>query len=58
MKKNGFTNIDIKGFDLFGNTLPQNILSYLRYKITGGFEGKISDDTSLMYIGKAIKAEQ
>jgi 2-polyprenyl-6-hydroxyphenyl methylase/3-demethylubiquinone-9 3-methyltransferase len=43
---------------LFGDTLSQNILSYIRYKKTGGFKAKISDNTSLMYIGKAVKAAQ
>jgi 2-polyprenyl-6-hydroxyphenyl methylase/3-demethylubiquinone-9 3-methyltransferase len=57
MQENGFLNIDIKGFDLFGKNLYQNILSYLRYKKTGGFQAKISNDTSLMYIGKAVKAK-
>jgi 2-polyprenyl-6-hydroxyphenyl methylase/3-demethylubiquinone-9 3-methyltransferase len=56
MQTKGFTNIEIKGFDLFGDSLYQNILSYLRYKKTGGFKGKISDNTSLMYIGKAVRA--
>lgn len=55
MEGKGFTNIEIKGFDVFGNTLYKNILSYIRYKKTGGFKAKISDDLSLMYIGKAIK---
>jgi 2-polyprenyl-6-hydroxyphenyl methylase/3-demethylubiquinone-9 3-methyltransferase len=58
MQGNGFTNIEIKGFDLFGDTLSQNVLSYIRYKKTGGFKAKISDNTSLMYIGKAVKAAQ
>ncbi len=55
MQATGFTNIEIKGFDLFGSTLYQNILSYICYKKTGGFKANISDDTSLMYIGKAVK---
>jgi 2-polyprenyl-6-hydroxyphenyl methylase/3-demethylubiquinone-9 3-methyltransferase len=55
MQSQGFTNIEIKGFDLFGDSLYQYILSYLRYKKTGSFKGKISDNTSLMYIGKAVK---
>jgi 2-polyprenyl-6-hydroxyphenyl methylase/3-demethylubiquinone-9 3-methyltransferase len=56
MHNNGFINIEIKGLDLFGDTLYLNILSYLRYKKTGGFQGKISNNTSLMYVGKAVKA--
>ena len=58
MQFNGFTNIEIKGFDLFGDTLYQNVLSYIHYKKTGSFKVKISDDTSLMYIGKAVKTAQ
>ena len=56
MQSQGFTNIEIKGFDLFGDSLYQYILSYLRYKKTGSFKGKICDNTSLMYIGKAVKS--
>ena len=55
MISTGFSDIDIKGFDLFGTSLVENILSYTRYKTTGNFQGKISEDTSLMYIGKAVK---
>ena len=55
MKSKGFIDIEIKGFDLFGNTLSQNIQSYIRYKKTAGFKANISDDSSLMYIGKATK---
>jgi 2-polyprenyl-6-hydroxyphenyl methylase/3-demethylubiquinone-9 3-methyltransferase len=51
----GFGNIEIKGFDLFGNTLYQNALAYLYYKKTGGFQVRISDNPSVMYIGKAEK---
>lgn len=52
-----FTDIEIKGFDLFGNNLWQNIQSYLRYKMTGGFKAEISNNIDLMYIGKAVKVE-
>jgi 2-polyprenyl-6-hydroxyphenyl methylase / 3-demethylubiquinone-9 3-methyltransferase len=58
MENQGFTDIEIKGFDLFGNNLSQNIQSYLLYRKTGGFKAKISDNTSLMYIGKAMKIAQ
>jgi 2-polyprenyl-6-hydroxyphenyl methylase/3-demethylubiquinone-9 3-methyltransferase len=58
MQTNGFINIEIKGLDLFGDTLYQNVLSYIRYKKTGSFKAKISENTSLMYIGKAVKAAQ
>jgi 2-polyprenyl-6-hydroxyphenyl methylase / 3-demethylubiquinone-9 3-methyltransferase len=55
MQKIGFSDIEIKGLDLFGKNLYSNILSYIRYKKTGGFQGKITNNTSLMYIGKAVK---
>lgn len=51
----GFKHILIKGFDLFGEGLWSNIQAYLYYKKTGGFQGCITDNTSLMYIGKAEK---
>jgi 2-polyprenyl-6-hydroxyphenyl methylase/3-demethylubiquinone-9 3-methyltransferase len=50
-----FDDIDIQEFDFFGVSLYQNIRAYIHYKKTGGFQAKISDDTSLMYIGKAVK---
>jgi 2-polyprenyl-6-hydroxyphenyl methylase/3-demethylubiquinone-9 3-methyltransferase len=53
---NGFADVEIKGFDLFGKTLSENVLAYTYYKSTGGFKAKIIDDTSLMYIGKSIKS--
>lgn len=53
----GFSDIDIKGLDLFGVSLYQNICAYIHYKKTGGFQAKISDNTSLMYIGKAVKGK-
>lgn len=56
LQKNGFTTIEIKGFDLFGEALHRNILAYIHYKKTGSFQAKINNNTSLMYIGKAVKA--
>lgn len=55
LHKNQFHNIEIKGFDLFGSSLYRNIIAYIHYKKTGGFQFKINNNTSLMYIGKAIK---
>lgn len=55
MQLNGFANIEIKGFNLFGNTLGDYFAAYWRYKKTGGFSVSLNDDTSLMYIGKAEK---
>jgi len=53
MHKNGFTNIEMKGFDLFGEGFHRNIIAYRHYKNTGGFQAKINHNTSLMYIGTA-----
>ncbi len=55
MQNKGFRDIEIKGLDLFGDTIYLNILSYLRYKKTKNVQGKITDNTSLIYIGKAVK---
>ncbi len=57
MNTNGFTSIEIKGFELFGEFLHSNIFAYIHYKKTGGFKAKINNNTSLMYIGKAVKAK-
>ena len=57
MHSNNFTQIEIKGFDLFGNSLYQNIFAYLFYKRTGSFQAKITNNDSLIYIGKAVKFE-
>lgn len=58
LHKTGFNSVDIKGFDLFGGRLHENILSYIRYKKTGNFKGQINNNTSLMYIGKAVKSDK
>jgi hypothetical protein len=58
MGNQGFTDIEIKGFDLFGNNLFQNIQFYLFSKSTGRFKAKISNKIDLMYIGKAVKVAQ
>jgi 2-polyprenyl-6-hydroxyphenyl methylase/3-demethylubiquinone-9 3-methyltransferase len=50
-----FTNIEIKGFSLFGNSLPNAIATFWRYKRTGKLSVSITDNTSVMYIGKAEK---
>jgi len=51
----GFKNIDIKGFDIFGEGLKLNLFYYLDYWNTGELQVKINDDTSINYIGKAVK---
>jgi 2-polyprenyl-6-hydroxyphenyl methylase / 3-demethylubiquinone-9 3-methyltransferase len=52
---NAFGNVEIKGFELFGESLYENVIAYRHYKQTGGFRGKITNNTSLMYIGKAMR---
>jgi len=46
-----FGTIDLQGFDMFGRPFTD----YLRYKKTGEFQVQINRDTSVMYIGKAVK---
>lgn len=55
MQHNGLNEVEVKGFNLFGNSVWDNIAAYLRYKKTGGFCVSINDNTSVMYIGKARK---
>ena len=55
MQNKGFANIEMKGFNLFGNKLYEYATAYWRYKKTGGFSASIDDNTSVMYIGKAEK---
>lgn len=55
LQHNGFINIEIKGFNLFGDTLWEHFLAYWRYKKKGGFTVSINDNTSVMYIGKTEK---
>ena len=51
----GFKNIDIKGFDIFGEGLKLNLFYYLDYWKTGELPVTINDETSINYIGKAVK---
>lgn len=51
----GFDCIEIKGFNIFGRSLQENIAAYRHYQQTGGFRIQINDNTSVMYIGKATK---
>lgn len=55
LQKTGFTNIDIKGFNLFGEHLGAYFTAYWRYKKTGDFRISFNHNTSVMYIGKAVK---
>lgn len=45
LKTNGFTDVAIKGFNFKG-----------RDKKTGEIRVRVDEDTSVMYIGKAVKA--
>jgi 2-polyprenyl-6-hydroxyphenyl methylase / 3-demethylubiquinone-9 3-methyltransferase len=55
MYQSGFFDIEIKGFDIFGDVLKLNFLNYREYKKNGTIKVKINDNTSIMYIGKAVK---
>lgn len=55
MHKVGFADIKIQGFDIFSEVLKLNIANYGEYKKTRIAKVKINDDTSIMYIGKAVK---
>jgi 2-polyprenyl-6-hydroxyphenyl methylase/3-demethylubiquinone-9 3-methyltransferase len=57
MEKQGFVDFEIKGFNVLGETISENIQAYLYYQKNKNFRITISDNTSLMYIGKAVKAE-
>lgn len=55
MQRQDLINIEIKGFNLFGNNVWDDFAAYRRYNKTGDFSVSINDDTSVMYIGKAEK---
>jgi len=55
MDENGFKNIELKGFNIFGRSIFDNISSLFYYQKTGTFQINIDRDLSVMYIGKAIK---
>jgi 2-polyprenyl-6-hydroxyphenyl methylase / 3-demethylubiquinone-9 3-methyltransferase len=56
LTKNGFEDVEIKGFDLFSEALRLNLASYLEYRKTGIPKIVINNDTSINYIGKAVKS--
>ena len=58
MQAAGYADIEIRGFDLFGDVLRLNPWSFFRFKQTGELPVKINDDTSIMYIGKAGKPDR
>jgi len=51
----GFHRTEIKGFSVFGESLPKYLEVYQHYRKTKQFKITINNDTSVMYIGKAIK---
>lgn len=55
LEQQGFSQIEIVGFDLFGETLAKKVRAYFYYKKYGSFQAEITNETSVMYIGKAIK---
>jgi 2-polyprenyl-6-hydroxyphenyl methylase/3-demethylubiquinone-9 3-methyltransferase len=63
MERTGFADVVIKGFDLTGGTnfktLRDIVLKGLSKQREGGevelFEIQINEDTSVCYIGKAVK---
>lgn len=55
MQQYGFSNIEIEGFNLFGDSIWGAVVAYWHYKKTGGFRVSLNDDTSVMYVGKAEK---
>jgi 2-polyprenyl-6-hydroxyphenyl methylase/3-demethylubiquinone-9 3-methyltransferase len=63
MKKTGFADYLIKGFDLTGGTNLKTLINLVikdlnnqkKGKKGSLFEIKINDDTSVCYIGKAVK---
>ncbi|MBD2256941.1 bifunctional 2-polyprenyl-6-hydroxyphenol methylase/3-demethylubiquinol 3-O-methyltransferase UbiG [Pseudanabaena sp. FACHB-2040] len=52
----GFHDIEFAGFNIFGETMADNVRTYLHYQRTKTFEIGINQDTSVMYIGKARKS--
>lgn len=55
LEKQGFFNIEIAGFDLFGKTFIDNLSAYFYYKRFRQFRVQLTKETSVMYIGKAVK---
>ncbi|HEY9737829.1 MAG TPA: bifunctional 2-polyprenyl-6-hydroxyphenol methylase/3-demethylubiquinol 3-O-methyltransferase UbiG [Trichocoleus sp.] len=51
----GFNDVEFAGFNIFGETVLENVRAYLHYLKTKEFRIGINQDTSVMYIGKARK---
>ncbi|OKH20751.1 bifunctional 2-polyprenyl-6-hydroxyphenol methylase/3-demethylubiquinol 3-O-methyltransferase UbiG [Chroogloeocystis siderophila] len=56
LENSGFEEIEIRGFDIFGEALRLDLTKYIQFKKTNKFNVTINDDTSINYIGKASKA--
>lgn len=54
LERSQFSDIDFQGFNLLGETISEQIAAYRYYLKTKSFRASISDDLSVMYIGKAI----
>ena len=53
----GFNQIDLRGFNLLGETISEQIAAYRYYRQTDSFRACISGDLGVMYIGKAVRLE-
>lgn len=51
----GFQSTEIRGFNVFGETLIDYIAAYRYYLKTKNFRVSINDDVSVMYIGKTVR---
>lgn len=54
MARCGFQSVQIRGMDVFGRTPWALVQTFLRYQNTGHLRGRIDDNTSIMYVGRAI----
>jgi len=54
LQRSQFTHFDFQGFNLLGETISEQIAAYRYYRKTKNFRASISNDLSVMYIGKAI----
>lgn len=51
----GFDSIELRGFNLLGETLPEQIAAYRYYRQTKRFRARISNNLAVMYIGTATR---
>lgn len=57
LQQASLAQIEIRGLSLLKNSLKENFQAYLNYKRTGSVVMGLSEDISVTYIGKAVKAE-